>query len=394
MTPLGEMIQREAWEALRDMMRAGEVSSAQLLRRDRLARTPLHYLAAKRSAPASVFGMMLDSLEQPSAGVDIGGNTVLHMAAGCGNADIVRVLLERSVEHSTTNDRGLTPVMLAWKKYVQPSFTLFDAVDSDRFPLLLTELQKRHLRLLTEVNSLAELHSRGCDPLRHVWHTTLALVYAESQPNVPYPLYAPTAFDPLTALIVYGGRRSCQCPTVAVWLALRWYPRNLQAKDAQGRTLLHRASAAPPLPILNVASTSEQCLRLLHAEAALSSVIEQLCAMDAGAAWIVDSAGRLPLHIALATGKPWRDIHALLSAYPESARSVDAITDLPPLLLAATTAKCPLTVVFELLRSRPGTVVRQSSHRKRKTRDKPQPVVGRRKVSVGGYKDSIPRSHC
>lgn len=170
---------------------------AELGRRDPLARTPLHYASAKRSAPADLVAALLERAPaRVVQSVDVGGNSLLHMAAATENSSVLRVLLEKLASTSTQwlttrqneNDNGLTPVQMAWKKYLHPSFAFFDRGDSQggnrnsssgmQLPPI-TEKQKLHLHLLTSVSRFSELSSpaAGCASasLLDLWNKTIVL---------------------------------------------------------------------------------------------------------------------------------------------------------------------------------------------------------------------------
>jgi hypothetical protein len=68
--------------------------------------------------------------------------------------------------------------------------------------------------------------------------------------------------------------------------------------------------------------------------------------------------GRLPLHLAVATGKPWNEgIKSVLAAFPEAISRIDPLTGLYPFLQAATTERPECGVILELLKKDPSLAV-------------------------------------
>jgi len=357
------LIQRDEWNELEGLLHESPLSS-ELLSRDRLGRTLLHYACAKKRASVRAISTMLDQTPvRLHYAVDIGGNSLLHMAAASGNANVVRCLLERLERHELVryqNDNGLTACMMAWKKYLHPSFAFFDRVNDDRFHLPLTELQKQHVRLLT-------LPDRSGD-LLDLWNKTLVLTYATMHLDMTYPLYQTNAFDPLTAMIQFGGNRTLQCPSMAVWLALHFSLQNQNVMvDSQGNTLLHLAAMHAPCPILQLQLSVRKLLIMLNEDfgsLAGQSVLAQVCHKQPHLACLRNHQGQFPLHLAIVNGKPWSDIHVLLQAHPTAMEECDVHTN--PLLLAAMSPKCTLSTLWELLRSRPGLLVSSVKQTKRR----------------------------
>jgi hypothetical protein len=382
---LQSLIRRDDWVAIRAML-ANDTNrlAAELGRRDNLARTPLHYASAKRSAPADLIGALVDRAPARIVqSLDVGGNSILHMAAATGNSSVLRVLLEKLAltRWLRQNDNGLTPVQLAWKKYLHPSFALFDRGDEQgdtgsrssssstsnttslQLPPL-TEKQKMHLHLLTTVCRFSELSGGGYANLLDLWNKTIVLCYATAYPDMEYPIFGGCTWNPLHALIQHGGNRGLQCPSIAVWLTLKLCNATddkqqlTQPVDDEGNLLLHIAASRPQCPMLQLSPNVAAELELMHPGAfsayARRSVLAQLCHLDSTAAMYRNHARRLPLHLAISHGKPWRDgIDVLLQAHPAAMEEPDPVTDLVPLLQAAASPQCSLTVVWEILRSRP-----------------------------------------
>jgi hypothetical protein len=384
------LIQRDDWEEIRAML-ANDTTSrlvlAELGRRDPLARTPLHYASAERSAPADLVAALLERAPaRVVQSVDVGGNSLLHMAAATENSSVLRVLLEKLASTSTQwlttrqneNDNGLTPVQMAWKKYLHPSFAFFDRGDSQggnrnsssgmQLPPI-TEKQKLHLHLLTSVSRFSELSSpaAGCASasLLDLWNKTIVLCSATAHSDMEYPIFGGSGctWNPLHALIQHGGNRSLQCPSIAVWLSLHLCNATNDKQqlthpvDDKGNLLLHIAVSRPACPILSLSPNVAKQLELMHpsfSAYASRSVVAQLTHLNSTTAACRNHAGRLALHLAISHGKPWRDgIDVLLQAHPAAMEETDPVTDLVPLLQTAASPQCSLTVVWEMLRCRP-----------------------------------------
>jgi hypothetical protein len=104
---------------------------------------------------------------------------------------------------------------------------------------------------------------------------------------------------------------SQDCPLEILNLALVLHPNQCAQRNENGSTPLHLAAAAP--------------LYVKHAfEPTLVPPIERLVRMEPGTAATTDSYGRLPLHVAIVSGKRWHEgIGALVMAEPRALNSPD-----------------------------------------------------------------------
>lgn len=376
------LIQREEWDEIRARLQSDcAYLTLELSSRDRLNRTTLHNAAAKLSAPSDLVILLADRAPRRILqAVDVGGNTVLHMAAATGNAAVLRALLEKMARlqqqqgqqqsiSSTNNDNGLTPAALAWKKYLHPDFTLFDRSDSTRRDHLpVTELQTQHLQALCRTKHFGALNDRNSLALLNLWNKTVVLCYAATHPGMEYPIFGGgLQWNSLRALVQYGGDHLLQWPSIAVQLALQ-----LQCHDcdtlhkelarpvdaASGNLLLHVAASSSPCPIVTLSTAVhrqlEQQMDPTWSTLTTRSVVACVCHWYPAAAAVRNTAGQLPIHAAIATAKPWKGgVDVLLQAFPAAADEIDRATGLAPALQAAASPKCRLTVVWELLRNRP-----------------------------------------
>ena len=187
--------------------------------------------------------------------------------------------------------------------------------------------------------------------------------------------------DPPSTMFVLHAVSAVDCPRFVVQLAIRKYPMQLLQRDEHGRSPLMVACAAPIYsyhslsddlfswieaddedihargrrhdqgpdanstpPVGRMPESKSSVIELILqagkclSEFTQSSTDEQLTMKYGGADW-VDPSGRLPLHIAIESGKTWKDgIDALIQAYPESIGITDRSTKLYPYQLAATKA--------------------------------------------------------
>ena len=79
--------------------------------------------------------------------------------------------------------------------------------------------------------------------------------------------------------------------------------------------------------------------------------------MITSAAGMTVSMGRLPLHLALSTGKGWNEgIKDLVEVHPDSLIFPVPQCKLYPFMLAGVDDNCDLDTVYELLRYNPGLI--------------------------------------
>ena len=88
-------------------------------------------------------------------------------------------------------------------------------------------------------------------------------------------------------------------------------------------------------------------------------------------------AGRLPLHIAIDSGKPWNEgIKTILSAYPQAISRVDPVTNLYPFLQAAAANRPDCGIILELLKKDPSLAVYSPSVQNQRVCSGPLPSRG------------------
>ena len=156
------------------------------------------------------------------------------------------------------------------------------------------------------------------------------------------------------------------------------YPKQLEELDEMGMTPLLIAAKSPIFKVRDLSdegfmledriygdSDSESDNDMDDGERGDSgqpSVLDILVNANPRAAKIASSmgsfAGRLPLHVAVASGKPWNEgIKTILNAYPEAISRVDPKTNLYPFLQAAAVDRPDCGIILELLKKDPSLAV-------------------------------------
>jgi ankyrin repeat protein len=324
----------------------------------------LHFACTSETIPAALIGAMLDRINNPAIerAVDKGGNSVLHYASALGSLEVLQLLLERNPMASTANS-PFTPLNVAWHSYVHRK--LHDPEGSEA-----VNERIRHLVDARSVRSLCKNKS-----LQDLWNKTILLCNTHLQTVTTPPESISPTWNVTAMLVRFGGEAALRCPVQAVWLSMAVYrDYNLLATDSsRGNTLLHWAAESAPLSQLALPPriadfakrVADECWNLC----AHRSVIAQLCHKEPMAARHRNADRQLPLHLAIETGKPWRDgLDVLLRAHPGSVHEPDPATGLPPALQAACDrSACDLSTVYEMIRSRPHLVVVEPA--RTKTRD-------------------------
>lgn len=394
---LTELIQRNAWGAVHDLLAEPHPhppAIEELFIVDRLGRTPLHYACVKRGAPDNVVEWMLYHAQKRGKARlrDICGNTPLHAAAYNGNESVVRVLSNelRMPLPMHVNDVGSTPLLMAWKKYLDPTFTLFGNVAICRSPP-----KPSHLSLLYGIASVKQLQEDPhCAPLQDVWNKTICLIGRtsgtrigkapqHSSPIAHHPAQnahlppPPSLTRPLHELATVGGKRHIKVPTIAFWLAIQMFPYQLLEKDAHGNLPIHLAAMHEELPSIPLMLENSSNSKMRQASASALTQLAQHCPKSAST---VNASGKLPIHLAIECGKSYANgINALVCAAPFTLEvPAPPPIRLAPFLLAAASSKASLTVVWELIRARPDliTIMTTATVNARKNKRSPTAQVG------------------
>lgn len=306
---------------------------------------PLHITCSSLHASVHVLRVLLENgrFEQFSMR-DLDGDTPLHAACRCGAPmEVIQTLLRSYPAAVRVRDyEGLTPLLRLWVRY-------FVILGDD---------------VINSVQSFADLRGELLD----AWRKTELLLQCSYLNNLNHPshffsmLHAAAAVD---------------CPRPIVKIAARVLPHLLDVRDDDGRTPL---MVACETPIYKVRDLSDEGFSLEHVVYEENNQVQPIEKEDAellvsgqphptviqillenhhneashGAA-VTDPSGRLPLHIALNSGKRWHQgIRDLVEYYPESVKVADQSSKLFPYQLAAT--KADLSTCYELLRCHPDLV--------------------------------------
>lgn len=334
---------------------------------------PLHIACSSHSASVLVVRAFLENgrYEQFSMR-DLDGDTPLHTACRCGAPlDVLDVLLRAySASVHELDYEGLNPVQRLWVRYfVILGVDVIEGVTSsaDLVGELLDAWKK------TELLLRCAHHGQ--------WENSMIDSYAQFR-----AVHAAAAVD---------------CPRAIVKIATKVYPYQIHERDENGRTPLMIAAAAPIYKVRNLSDegysledfvlsstsstpTTEAVENLREVATAnlennidaanntkYPSVIEILLQANndnpCQGAELSDPSGRLPLHLALMSGKGWSDgIQQLIEAYPESLCLPDRSSRLYPFMLAASRVNCDISLVYEILRLNPNAIHLLTKNRRMK----------------------------
>jgi len=239
------------------------------------------------------------------------------------------------------NDIGMSPLMMAWKKYLDDTFTLFGRSSNRVTPLI-----ERHIENLLAARTLSDLKQPGMGGLMELWQKGLEICSATWKAEFGY------SSTLLHTMAIVGGRRDVACPTIAMWLATKIRAEDLATPDHDGNTPLHLAAMYNELKTIPLHTDKQKTLRIANRPSLvlLVEAAPQVAVMR-------NNVGRLPVHCAIVSGKAFMNgIVQLIHANPACLNQRDSLTLLPPCLLAATVPSCRLSTAFELLRLCPEIV--------------------------------------
>lgn len=301
---------------------------------------PLHITCSSQNASAQVVKVLLDAgHELQSSMRDLDGDTPLHAACRCGAPlEVLELLIEANP--SVVNQRdyeGLTPLLRLWVRY----FVILgdDVIDT--------------------VTGPSGLHGN----LEEAWNRTVLLLKAsnlgsldESKHAIGYKFRAVHA------------AAAVDCPRPIVRLSTLIHPELLSEKDEKGRTPLSIAAQTEIFKVRDLTDEGYMLEDRIHGDDTFNdtenddgpdsssqpSVIDILLEAKPEAASIPDNQGRLPLHLAISSGKTWsQGVKAILKANPDTLTSPDPTTGLQPFLQAASSSNPDLGTILELLKKDP-----------------------------------------
>lgn len=325
--------------------------------------TPLHITCSSQDASVNVIRVLLELGNNAQCSLrDVDGDTPLHTACRCGaSLDVLEVLIQANPQAVHQRDlEGLTPLLRLWVRY-------FVILGND---------------VIEGVRDQADLVGE----LGDAWKKTDLLLHAahygsleRREASSTFSLHAAAAVD---------------CPRAVVNIAATVYPDQLLQQDDKGRTPLMLAAQAPIYKVRDLSDDGYSLEDIIHGDNVAGdsiddtsndsqpSVIElllQSCQMEStSAACLTDGCGRLPLHVALLSGKRWNQgVMPLVESFPDALGSPvkgnDSTTckGLYPFMIAAVGDRGDLTSSYELLRHSP-TVMANIILKNRKKKRLPQ----------------------
>ena len=299
---------------------------------------PLHITCSSQHASVQVVRVLLESGkgQEASEKQDVDGDMPLHTACRCGAPiEVLEVLLKTNPNAVNERDyEGLTPLLRLWVRY----FVILgdDVIDAVKGPGDLTG------ELLDAWNK-TELLLR-CAYMGSLHHDEGAIFRT---------VHAASAVD---------------CPRAVVKISTIIHPHQVEELDEQNMTPLLIAAIAPIFKVRDLSDEGylledrihgdENCDNRdddeHHMDELQPSVVEILIAASSDSACVPNSLGRLPLHLAIASGKKWENgVEAILHAYPDALTMQDPLTRLYPFLLAAECQTSETNTIFELIRTNP-----------------------------------------
>lgn len=317
---------------------------------------PLHITCSSQHASVHVIRVLLEGgIPSQAEMVDVDGDTPLHAACRCGAPiEVLEVLLQANPLAVRERDlEGLTPLLRLWVRY----FCLEDdddVIQGVKGPGNLTgELgeawRKTELLLRFDYHVVEELPR------------TVADLFKGRVSGKPRSHQSPFRVAHAVAAV--------DCPRPVVKIATIIYPHQLDEKDEAGLTPLMIAASAPTFKVRDLSDNGYSLEDRIYGDIADSdeknqddddsagqqpSVIEILLQASADAACVPNPEGRLPLHLALASGKLWNQgVKELIACYPDALGVVDCKTGLTPFQLAAEGPVPDLSTIFEVIRASP-----------------------------------------
>jgi ankyrin repeat protein len=313
---------------------------------------PLHITCSSQHASVHVVRVLLEGGKTLQSSMrDVDGDTPLHAACRCGAPiEVLDVLLRANPSAVHERDyEGLTPLLRLWVRY----FVILgdDAIASVKSPADL-------------IGELGEAWKRTELLLRCAHFVSL-----ENIAGLPGDELAPTGAGTYIFRAVHAAS-AVDCPRPVVKITTIVHPNQVEQKDENGMTPLLIAAQAPIFKVRDLSDEGYLLEDRIHGDdtynenkheedldSSQPSVIEILIQASSDAACVHDSEGRLPLHLAITSGKRWGEgVKAILEAYPDALTFADSRTGLHPFLQAAVGERADCGTILELLRKDPSLV--------------------------------------
>jgi len=300
---------------------------------------PLHITCSSQHASLHVIRVLLEGgLIQQTQMRDVDGDTPLHNACRCGAPiEVLEILLRAYPDAVNQRDyEGMTPLVRLWVRY----FVILgnDVIQNFKGPNDMT-------------GELGEAWSKTELLLRCAYHGPL-----------------PPEGTDLPPFSVVHAAAAVDCPRPVVRIATIIYPHQVMEQDKEGCTPLMVAAKSPIYKVRDLSDAGYMLEDQIHGDvtpdydnilededtSGQPSVIDILLEASTQAARIRDSSGRLPVHLALKTGKRWNQgVKELIRCYPEGLHVPGPSTKLVPFQLAAWGTKTDLNTLFECVREHP-----------------------------------------
>ena len=295
--------------------------------RDDNGGTALHH-SCRSHYSVEVVREMLNSSRSAASIQDKSGKTPLHIACWSGSSEVIRLLLNANREVASIPDnRGRTPLHHACSSVSLPcAYTIETLIKADPLVSLVTDdagqtplslLCERHeSRLLTAMAFLEQEDSNDRAEqiygkiLRPFWDQLRALLSANTDHSFTH-----------NWRLVHVVTTIPDCPRILFDLALKLHPEQVKEK-VFGSLPLHYAADCPTFNIDGAHCDGYYVCTLLT--------------LFPRASQIPDAVGRLPLHLAIQSGKTYDAVlRKLFDAFPDAIAARDGKHYLLPFMLAA-----------------------------------------------------------
>jgi ankyrin repeat protein len=318
---------------------------------------PLHITCSSQHASIPVIRVLLEGgIPSQTEMRDVDGDTPLHAACRCGAPmEVLEILLRANSQAVHERDyEGLTPLLRLWVR----SFVILgdDVIDNVKGP--------------GDINGeLGEAWRKTEVLLKYAYHSL-----RDGQPSVTQTGIAGQTGTLHAGFRVVHAAAAVDCPRAVVKIATILYPSQVdELENDSGLSPLLIACKSPIFKVRDLSDEGYLFEDRVHSDdipdgdennqeledednlpAEKPSVIEILLRASAESASVPDPKGRLPLHLALGSGKRWdQGIKDIISCFPDALAVVDPCTGLAPFQLAAEGSKTDLTTIFEIIRSSP-----------------------------------------
>ena len=330
---------------------------------------PLHITCSSQHASVHVIQVLLEGgLPYQTQMRDVDGDTPLHAACRCGAPiEVLDVLLRANSEAVHERDyEGLTPLLRLWVRY----FVILgdDVIQGVKGPADLTGELGEAWHKTELLLRCAYLGLPAIDPHAAPSNNPMHFVMSGGIPGITKGLSQQAGALHTTFQAVHAAA-AVDCPRPVVKIATIIYPHQVDEKDENGMTPLLIAARAPIFKVRDLSDEGYLLEDRIHGDVTDNdenhqedddnspgqpSVIEILLSASAFSACVPDPHGRLPLHLALESGKRWtQGIKDIISCYPEALGIPDCQTGLLPFQIAAMGANPDLTTIFEVIRTNP-----------------------------------------